>query len=147
MAVTRLDLTSKPYMGGRDFGGAGPVEELLGLAHVAFDPANERNAAITDLGLAPGGEDGRVHVTADLSILRPSDASKRNRRLFLDIVNRGNPIMMRLTDSNPFGEVSAGWLLQQGYTVVRCGWQHDVPRKPNVFGIEVPDALQDGKPL
>src|SRR5688572_4890101 len=113
MAVTRLELTSKPYAGGRDFADVGPVEELLGLAHVAFDPSNPRNATIADLNLAPRGEDGRVHVTADVSILRPMDAAKRNRRLFLDVVNRGNPIMMRLTDSNAFGEVSAGWLLQQ----------------------------------
>jgi len=62
-------------------------------------------------------------------------------------VNRGNPIMTRLTDCNVLGEPAAGWLMQQGYTVLHCGWQHDVPRGPGVFGIDVPDAMADGKPL
>lgn len=148
MAVTRLELQSNSYADGRSFGDAGPAEELSGLAYVALDPANPRNATIADLARAPRNQDGLVEVVADISILRPADPAKRNRRLFLDVVNRGNPIMMRLTDSNPFGEASSGWLLQQGYTVLRCGWQHDVPRKPGVFGIEVPDAVDDsGQPL
>ncbi len=147
MAVIRLDVAARPFGDGQEYGAGGAYEELVGVAHIGLDPAHPRNAAITDIGLAPTGYDGRVHVTADVSILRPVDQSKSNRRIFLDVVNRGTPIMMRLTDTNPFGEASSGWLLQQGYTVVRCGWQHDVPRSPGVYGVEVPDALQDGEPM
>ncbi len=147
MAVLKLELETKPYAGGREFGAVGAIEELRGVAHIGLDPANGRNATIADLDLAARGDDGLVHLTADLSILRPADASKANRRIFLDVVNRGASIMMRLTDNQPFGQPSAGWLLQQGYTVVRCGWQHDVPRSNGLLGIEVPDAQIDGKPL
>src|SRR5262249_8854812 len=72
---------------------------------------------------------GDVAFSADVRILRPSDPAKANRRLVLDVVNRGNPVAIRHTDFGPRLPESASecWLLQQGYTVVSCGWHHNVP--------------------
>jgi hypothetical protein len=39
------------------------------------------------------------------------------------------------------------WLLQRGYTVVMCGWQHDLPHMPELLGARLPEALEDDKPV
>ena len=54
MPVTRFEIVlRRPLAGGRAFGDVGPYEELKGRIHLAVDPANVANAAITDLSLAP----------------------------------------------------------------------------------------------
>ena len=40
-----------------------------------------------------------------------------------------------------------GWLLQRGYTIACCGWQHDVPLGRGLLGMAAPEALIDGKPV
>jgi hypothetical protein len=46
----------------------------------------------------------------------------------------------------PTTEVTEGFLLRRGFTVVSCGWQHDVPRGGR-FGLTAPEALLDGTRL
>lgn len=154
MAVTRLEFTKKPFAGGRSFGSTGPYELLDGAVHFAMDPRNPLNQVITDIDLAQRGEDGRVHASADFCMLRPQDPARGNRRLFLDVLNRGNKVALNQFDQEPSlrpasGEpaVGDGWLLRQGYTVVWSGWQHDVPDEPGRMRITVPEALERGKPL
>jgi hypothetical protein len=135
MALTRLRLERllKPFANGREFGLAGEYEQLLGKATFAIDPRHASNRSIVDLDLAARDASGRVCFQADVRVLRPADARRANRRLVLDVVNRGNPVAIRNTDlgvpRTPEPE-SQGWLLQQGYTIVSCGWQHNVPPKP-----------------
>ncbi len=150
MGVVRLELASKPLAGGKRFGEVGAYEELTGAAFFAVDPLHPLNLLVTDLELAPRGADGCVEFSADLRILRPVDSSRGNRVIFLDVVNRGSSIFVRMTEPGPMGpgtQLSAGWLLQRGYTVVSCGWQHDVPRGGGRFGLTAPSALIDGRPL
>lgn len=137
MGVTKLELTAKPYKDGVAFAAAGAYEELTGIAYFALGPLHRLNRGITDLKLAPAAADGRVHFGADLVILRPVQTSRGNRRLIFDAVNRGNPILRSLGPEE--------WVLDQGYTVVRCGWQHDVPRER--IGIDRVEPLVDGKPI
>jgi alpha/beta hydrolase family protein len=150
MGAVRLEMASKPLLGGRAFGAVGAYEELTGAAFFAVDPLHPLNRAVTDLELAPRGADGCVEFSADVRILRPVDGRRGNGGIFLDVVNRGSSIFVRMTEPGPMGpgtQLSAGWLLQRGYTVVSCGWQHDVPRGGGRFGLTAPSALIGGRPL
>jgi hypothetical protein len=105
------------------------------------------NRCITDLDLAPRGSDGRVRFAADVRILTPEDQQRSNRRLFFDVVNRGNRLALAMfncvprpiTPSAPL-DCGDGFLMRHGYTVVWCGWQHDVPAVDGLMRIHIPDA-------
>jgi len=40
-----------------------------------------------------------------------------------------------------------GFLMSQGYAVVWCAWQHDVPDVPGMLRIRLPDAVSNGSPI
>ncbi|HEX8966944.1 MAG TPA: alpha/beta hydrolase domain-containing protein, partial [Chloroflexota bacterium] len=149
--LTRLDATATPFAAGREFGAAGDYEQVTGTAVFAVDPSHPANASIVDLALAPRQPDGRVTFEADLRILRPADPRRGNRRLVLDLVNRGNPVALRNLAAGPAARSDAesdGWLLARGYTLLSCGWQHNVPRGTRRLGLHAPAALDpDGRGL
>ncbi len=153
MAVTRLEYTTEPFEDGWSFGDVGPYELLRGTAHFAIDPAHFLNRVVTDIDLARLDDDGRAHFSADFRLLRPQDPTRGNRRLLLDVPNRGNTTVMRFDQDGPpavrGGEYVAGdgWLLKRGYTMVCCGWQHDVLPGSDKLGIRLPEAIVDGKPV
>jgi hypothetical protein len=150
MALKQVALERQPFANGRSFGAAGEYEQFLGKAVFALDPQHPANAEIVDLDLAQRDADGTVRFEADLRILKPRDAALGNRRLVLDVVNRGNPVAIRNTElgvpRTPEPE-SQGWLLEQGYTIVSCGWQHNVPSGTPRLGLRAPEALDHGQPL
>jgi hypothetical protein len=150
MALTRLALERQAFANGRSFGSGGEYEQLLGTTSFGVDPRHAANACLVDLDLAPRDADGNVAFEADVRILRPRDPARGNRRLVLDVVNRGNPVAIRNTDlgvpRTPEPE-SQCWLLQQGYTVLSCGWQHNVPTGTPRLGLRAPEALDHGQPL
>jgi hypothetical protein len=117
--------------------------------HFAVDPNRPANAGIADLQRAPRDAHGLVRCSADVRLLQPVALQRGNQRLLLDIVNRGNPTV--LTNFNSAVgrlEPGNGFLMRQGYTVVWCGWQDDVPATPGLIRIDVPEAVDaDGKPL
>jgi hypothetical protein len=150
MSLSRLALTPRPFLDGRPFGEAGPYEQLLGEAEFAVDPEHPLNSVIVDLDLAPRDSHGRVHFASDVRILRPINASRGNRGLFVDVVNRGTSIFPRMLEPGPMGTstpVSEGFLLRRGFTVVSSGWQHDIARHSGRFGLTAPEALCEGRPL
>jgi hypothetical protein len=146
MAVTALEIkTCNPFAQGTAFGDVGPYQQLDGTVHIAVDPEHPRNAGITDLKRAPRDNQGLVHCSADFRLLQPVALERGNRRLLLDIVNRGNPTA--LTNFNSaVGRMDPGngFLMRQGYTVVWCGWQDDVPTTPGLIRIQVPEAIDAG---
>ena len=90
MAVVGLQITNRgPYEDGKSFGDVGAYERIDATVEYAVDPANLANVEIVDLELAPKSADGLVHFTGDLTLLKPADDSKGNRRLLTDVVNRG----------------------------------------------------------
>ena len=95
MTVTRLEQTAEPFESGRSFGDSGSYEQIRGTAYFALDPTHVLNRVITDIDLAPLDEDKRVHFAADFRLLRPKDPARGNRRLLLDVPNRGNTTIMR----------------------------------------------------
>ncbi len=95
MAVTVLDVqTRQPFAQGAEFGLVGPYEQLDGIVHFAVSPGHTGNGLITDLKLAPKDASGRVTFTADFRILTPGSPERGNRRLLLDVLNRGNPLAL-----------------------------------------------------
>ena len=154
MPVTRLEITSqKPFADGQSFGEVGPYTQIDGTAHFAVDPLHPANETIADVKLAPRNADGLVEFGADFRILRPDDPGKGNRRLLLDVLNRGKALALRNINSAPDVAPDApldpgnGFLMREGYTIVWCGWQHDVPDMPGLLRIHSPEAMEDGKPV
>lgn len=162
MPVTRFEITERrPLAGGRAFGDAGRYEELLGRIHLAVDPQNAANRAITDLALAPRDAAGRVAFAADVSILVPVDRARTSGRFLVDVVNRGltvsvpnfnhatRPAAGPGGDPHPPVDAGDGWLMRRGWVVVSCGWQCDLPPGiPGLLRLDAPEALgPDGRRL
>ena len=155
MAVSALEIRARgPFHGGRPYGDVGPYEQLDGVAHFSVDPATTGNDLIADIGLAPRDAKGMVNFSADFRIIRPADPSRGNRRLFLDVVNRGNNLAFKYingaAENQPFDsqpDTGTGFLLRQGFTLLWCGWQHDVPDAPGLLRVHVPEAIIDGEPV
>jgi hypothetical protein len=156
VAVVRLEITRRsPFADGQVFGEVGPYQLLEGTVYFAVDPQHPRNAVITDLALAPRDATGQVRFAAPCAILQPLHPERGNHRLFFDVVNRGRKRVLAVFNSAPSPlnpeaplEPGNGFLMRQGYTVVWCGWQADVPPVPGLMGMQAPEALgPGGQPL
>ena len=147
MAVIKVEISSKSnFADGEAFGDVGQYELLEGTAYFAVDPMSERNKVITDLELAPRNTGGMVGFSAHFAMLQPADPERGNRRLLFDVVNRGRKTALSLNDVPSATDFLAplqagnGFLMRQGYTVVWCGWQADVPATPGLIGLQAPEA-------
>lgn len=130
--VTRLVIESRAPIPG-DFGAAGPYERVSGRFEGELDPADSRNARITDLERAPRNARGRVVYAGTFAFSRPVDPSRRSGFVVYDVPNRGN---MRL-GGDP-----------EGHIHVASGWQGDIAPAPSLQTLEVPVArAADGAPL
>ncbi len=155
MAFTKLEIrTRQPFAGGETFGAVGRYERIDGVAHFAVDPDHADNTVIADVGLAPRNGDGLVEFSADFRIVKPVDNDHGNGRLLLDVVNRGKELALKNINSAPDAPPDAdphpgnGFMMRHGYSLVWCGWQHDVPEAPGLFRCNVPNAQNaDGSPV
>jgi hypothetical protein len=144
--IVRIEITSResPAFEGRSFGQVGPYEKLRGKAYGEIDPADPRNALITDIRLAPRNAEGKVEYSMDVFILKPVDMSRGNRRLFIDVNNRGS---MRwdtfnagrnVNDPKSAADAGNGFLMNLGYTIVANGWDAGADAGGNRLTITVP---------
>ena len=155
MAVRAFEIkTRSPLAGGMAFGDVGPYEHLEGTVDFAVDPDHPRNGAITDLKLAPKDANGQVSCSADFSILIPGEPRRGNHRILLDVLNRGRHRALKYFNCAPdLADPSApldpgdGFLMRHGYTVVWCGWQHDVPSVNGLMRIRIPEAVGPDGPV
>jgi len=146
--VVRFDILERqPAFSGRSFDDVGPYQRITARATIALDPMDDRNAAITDLNLAPRNADGRVEAVADVVILRPADPTRGNGTLLLEVPNRGRKLGPQLFDDSPqpganraeaSEDAGIGFLHRQGYTMVWVGWQGDIPSKPGQLALSTP---------
>ena len=159
MAVEAFTLRKREqFANGHVFGAHGAYERIEGELRFAVDPAHPANRRIVDLEKAPregvhGTSAGKVIITARLSVLRPQNPLAGNRRLLVDVPNRGRrlsltsfnrvPRDIALTDPLHPGD---GFLMAQGYTLATLGWQWDVGHDAG-FWCDVPHALEHGQPL
>jgi hypothetical protein len=141
--------SESPTFEGRVFGpdgSVGPYEKLRGKAFGEVDPADPRNAVITDIRLAPRNARGMVEYSMDVFILKPIDLSKGNHRLFLDFNNRGEMRLGALNDAtsnnNPSTAAHAGtgFIMNLGYTIVGSGWDFGATSADEGLTISVPVA-------
>jgi len=130
--ITRLEIVSvqSPTFGGLSFGTVGQYEKIFARAYGEIDSSDRRNRLITDLNLAPRNANGMVEYSADVHILKPIDLSKGNRRMFYDVVNRGNKGHGAFNDvggNNPTTAADAGngLLMRHGYSMVFSGWEDE----------------------
>src|SRR5689334_13442232 len=129
-----------PAFEGATFGQSGQYETLAGRAIGELDPADPRNAIITDIKLAPRNANGKVEYIVSFYLVKPMDMSKASHLLWQDVPNRGGRITI-----NP---------IERGYGDIglSTGWQGDnsgrtVPGPDNDWVI-VPIAKNpDGSPV
>lgn len=146
--ATRLEIHSRSsVLNGQAFGTAGAYERIAGTIRFSADPSHPINQRVTDIGLAPRNAEGRVEFAGDFYLLRPVDPAKGNRRLLLDVVNRGRKVALGMLNSAPRvpdpqtpEEFGNGFLMRHGYTVAWVGWQADVPRRDGLMALDVPRA-------
>jgi hypothetical protein len=141
--------SESPTFEGRAFGVNGSVgryEKLRGRAYGELDPADPRNAVITDLARAPRNARGRVEYSMDIFILKPIDVSKGSHKVILDFNNRGAMRIAALNDApatnNPTTAAQAGngFVMDLGYTVVGNGWDFAATSAADGMTIAVPIA-------
>jgi hypothetical protein len=159
--ITRIVIdparSESPTFAGRTFGSNGSVgqyEKLRGTAYGELDPADPRNAVITDLQLAPRNAKGNVEYSMDVFILKPIDLRKGSHKAILDVNNRGDMRIAALNDApttnNPSTAAHAGngFVMNLGYTVVGNGWDFGAAREDNALTIDVPVAKnRDGSSI
>ena len=139
-----------PTFEGRTFGPAGTVgayEKLRGTAHGELDPADPQNALITDIELAPR-VDGKVLYSMDIYILKPVALANGNRKLFMEVNNRGGKLFGAFNGSgggnNPTTAADAGdaFLMHQGYSLAWNGWDPGAPAGADRLTLNVGAALK-----
>ena len=146
--IVRFDITERiPAFAGRSFGAVGTYERITARATIAVDPEDARNAVIVDLAAAPRNADRRVEAVADVVILRPSDPSRGNGALLLDVPNRGRKLLPQLFDdvgqpgannATRAEDAGIGFLHRAGFTMVWVGWQADIPSAPGQLALAAP---------
>lgn len=150
LEITRRDVVAD----GEAFGAAGSYEKLVGTISFQVDPEDPRNAVITDLDRAPRNEDGLVSYSTDFYLLRPTDTSKWNGKVFFEVNNRGNKLLRFFNDGSSSNDPTTredfgtGFLLNEGYAVAWAGWEGDVLPGDNRMTIRVPvPRNDDGSPV
>ncbi|NND32268.1 MAG: endonuclease/exonuclease/phosphatase family protein [Saprospiraceae bacterium] len=142
-------------LNGRNWGEAGSYEILKGKVFFGTDPTLPQNQNICDLRLAPRDNAGLVLSSADLVVLKPTDASKSSLAL-VEVSNRGGKFTLSyFLDGNghdldpqnplPFGD---GLLLKRGVTIIWVGWQFDLPDHEQLLNFNTPTVkYPEGTPI
>jgi hypothetical protein len=114
----------------RSFGAVGPYEKLRGIAKGEIDPLDPQNALITDIELAPRNARGMVEYDMDIYLLKPTDLTKGNHKLYMEVNNRGSKLFGNFNGStggnNPTTAAHAGdaFLMNLGYSLAWSGWDY-----------------------
>lgn len=96
-------------------------EQIAGRAFGELDPADARNALVTDIGLGLQA-DGKLRYVATFVITRPVDPAQASGLLWHDVPNRGRPQTIAVPERN-FGDIGLASAWQgdnSGTTAVRA---------------------------
>jgi hypothetical protein len=140
--VTSITISSTtPLFNGQSFGSFGTYEQIKGVATGEIDPADRRNAGITDIDLAPRNANGKVEYRSGFTIVKPTDMSKAPGVMLYNVPNRGNHSL-----PNAFhfgGDPGDGFIYRLGHVMLWNGWQGDIPiaaASATQEGLDVPVA-------
>jgi hypothetical protein len=113
---------------------AGPTHERIsGKAHGELDPADPKNAVITDIDLAPRNARGKVEYVTTFTLVRPTEMMRSSGVLLYTVVNRGGG------NATPHPD---------GHVTLVSGWQGDVVPTTTNYTIQVPVAKnRDGSSI
>jgi hypothetical protein len=113
---------------------AGPTHERIsGKAYGELDPADPKNAVITDIELAPRNPRGKVEYITTFTLVKPKDMTKASGVLLYTVVNRGG------------GNAAVH---PDGHVTFVSGWQGDVVPTATNHTIQVPVARnRDGSSI
>ena len=139
-----------PYLGGADWGNAGPYEMLRGVALMEADPNDPRDAVIVDLQNAPRTSRGLVQFSTQFMILKPVDMERSNHKIFYAVNNRGNNLegLLTATKAADVAATDAGYAMTKGYVVVDAGWEGDIVPTATKLVASLPRARHaDGTPI
>ncbi len=153
--VVRVEVEERvPFAGGHSFADTGPYEKIVGRLHIEVDPNDPANARVSDLGLAPTNDRGRVEVWTDFFLLKPVDPDRGNGRLLYDVANRGNKVALGSfnggsgNDPATLEDAGDGFLMEEGYSILWSGWSGDVQAGNDRVQIGVPIARnEDGSSI
>jgi hypothetical protein len=123
--VTRIEVTKVEQVESQPPGQSPPYERISGRFYGELDPADPKNAIITDIQLATHNARGKVEYVGTFSLMKPVDLSKASGVLIYSVVNRGGGT----TSASPEGHIS-----------LVSGWQGDVVPAANNQTIQVPRA-------
>jgi alpha/beta hydrolase family protein len=128
--VTRLEIVKVERVDSSSPGAQGaiqtpPYERISGKFYGELDPADPKNALITDIQFAPRNARGKVEYVGTFSLMKPTDLSKASGVLIYSVVNRGNGVAA----ASPEGHIS-----------LVSGWQGDVVPTAMNQTIQVPRA-------
>lgn len=153
--VVRIEVEhSHDIAGGKAYGLAGPYESLAGRIHYTVDPGNSVNRIITDIENAPTNAEGLVEFSADFYLIKPKHIESGNGAVFFEVANRGRLGMLTrfnraVGSHDPMSaeHMGDGFLLQEGYTLLWVGWQHDTPLEEGRLRAYPPVATRDAAPI
>ncbi len=126
--------------GGTSFGTAGTYQKIRGVAYGQVDPNDPKNQVIADIALADKNPaTGMVEYSAEFFILKPTDSTKGNHKIFYEAPNRGgklfggfngtgggnNPGVNGAADATVSGAAYPAFLMNKGYTLVWSGWDQE----------------------
>ena len=121
--IVKVERVDPPSPGARS--AIPPYERLSGKFYGELDPADPKNALITDIQLAARNARGKVEYVGTFSLMKPIDLSKASGVLMYSVVNRGN------------GTAAAS---AEGHISLVSGWQGDVVPTATNQTIQVPRA-------
>lgn len=153
--VVRVDVERRDVIAdGRNYGSVGAYERLAGRIHYAVDPANSANRIVADIDYAPTDGAGRVEFSADFVLVKPRDVSAGNGAVFFEVANRGRiGVLGRFNGAastrDPLTEedYGDGFLLEEGFTLLWVGWQHDTPLEDGLLRVYAPLATNADEPI
>jgi alpha/beta hydrolase family protein len=131
--IAKVERVESPSPGAQGAIQTPPYERMSGKFYGELDPADPKNALITDIQFAPRNARGKVEYVGTFSLMKPADLSKASGVLLYSVVNRGN------------GTASAS---PEGHISLVSGWQGDVVPTTINQTIQVPRARnQDGSSI
>jgi Alpha/beta hydrolase domain len=155
--------TDNAVFGGTSFGSVGTYNKIKGTAYGVINPNDPKNQVIADIALAPTNANGMVEYQVPFYILKPTDMSKGNHKVFYEVNNRGGKQFSgfnqtKMAVSNDPGTVAAdasaapstvpattvatypAFLMNKGYSLVWSGWDMEPMIAANVMPAVLPIA-------